>query len=153
MYSYCSALVTIDTILIMLVRMETSPINTVLPAYPKAQRTKLQQLRKLVHATAKNIADITALEESLKWGQPSFNAKPKGIGSSVRLDKRDEGVSMYFICTTGLVEQFRDIYPDKFNYIGNREIHFALDDDLHEDALSHCISMALTYHAKKKKKL
>lgn len=130
--------------------METSPINTVLSAYPEAQRAKLQQLYKLVHDTAENISDISGLEESLKWGQPSFTAKPKGLGSSVRIDSRENGVSMYFICTTGLVEQFRDIYPDTFNYIGNREIHFALDDDLHEDELSHCIAMALMYHANKK---
>lgn len=133
--------------------METSPINTVLSAYPKAQRAKLKQLRELVHDVAREILEIKGIEENLKWGQPSFTAKPKGIGSSVRIDKSGEGVSVYFICTTGLVEQFRDIYPDHFNYVGNREIHFALGDDLHEDELSHCIAMALMYHANKKKKL
>lgn len=143
---------TTHIILRILNRMETSSINTVLSGYPQPQRVKLEELRNIVHATAKNIAEIEELEESLKWGQPSFVAKPKGLGSSVRIDKRDEGVSVYFICNTGLVDKFRTIYPDQFNYIGNREIHFALDDDLNEDALSHCIAMALTYHSGKKKK-
>jgi len=133
--------------------MKTSQINTVLSGYPDAQRVRLEQLRNLVHAVADNVSDITGIEESLKWGQPSFAAKPKGMSSPVRIDKKDEGVSVYFICTTDLVERFRDIYPDNFNYIGNREIHFALGDDLHEDELSHCIAMALTYHSNKKKNL
>jgi len=106
--------------------MKTSQINTVLSGYPDAQRVRLEQLRNLVHAVADNVSDITGIEESLKWGQPSFAAKPKGMSSPVRIDKKDEGVSVYFICTTDLVERFRDIYPDNFNYIGNREIHFAL---------------------------
>ncbi len=86
-------------------------------------------------------------------GTAQFRSKTKGLGSSVRIDSREDGISIYFICNTGLVDQFREIYPDTFNYIGNREIHFALDDDLHEDELSHCIAMALMYHANKKKKL
>ena len=131
--------------------MKSSEINSVLSGYPDAQRTRLEQLRDLVHITADNIEEITELEESLKWGQPSFTAKPKGLGSSVRIDKRGEGVSVYFICNTGLVDQFREIYPGKFNYIGNREIHFAQDDHVNEDELSHCIAMALTYHKNKKK--
>ena len=133
--------------------MKTSQVNTVLSSCPEAQKAKLEQLRDLIRATANNVPQIIDIEESLKWGQPSFVASPKGLGSSVRIDKRGEGVSVYFICNTGLVDRFRDIYPDRFNYIGNREIHFALDDDLNEDELSHCIAMALTYHSDKKKKL
>lgn len=132
--------------------MKTSAINTVFAHYPEDHRMKLTQLRDLIHKTADNIESVSELEESLKWGQPSFAAKPKGLGSSVRIDKRDEGVSVYFICNTGLVDKFREIYPDRFNYIGNREIYFALEDDLHEDELSHCIAMTLTYHSAKKKK-
>ncbi len=132
--------------------MKNSQIDSILSGYPEAQKTRLEQLRELVHNTAGNIEEITGLDESLKWGQPSFAAKPKGLGSSVRIDKRDEGVSIYFICNTGLVDQFREIYPDTFNYIGNREIHFAKDDLFNEEELSHCIAMALTYHKNKKKK-
>ena len=130
--------------------MKTSPINTVLSRYPDAHKAKLEHLRNLIHGTAGKILEIAEVEESLKWGQPSFGVKPKGTGSSVRIDKRDEGISVYFICNTGLVDKFREIYPDTFNYVGNREIHFALDDDLHEDELSHCIAMTFTYHSNKK---
>ena len=132
--------------------MKNLQINSVLSSYPDAHKLKLEQLRVLVHQTANEIEEIKELEESLKWGQPSFVAKPKGLGSSVRIDKRDDGVSVYFICNTGLVDQFREIYPDTFNYKGNREIHFAVDENLPEDELSHCIAMALTYHSNKKKK-
>ena len=85
-------------------------------------------------------------------GAAQFYGQTKGLGSSVRIDKRGEGVSVYFICNTGLVDRFREIYPETFNYVGNREIHFAQDDHVNEDELSHCIAMALTYHKNKKKK-
>ena len=132
--------------------MKTSQISTILSQHSAAHQAKLQALRDLIHATADITPEITELEESLKWGQPSFIVKPKGIGSTVRIDKKDDGVSIYFICTTGLIDKFREIYPDAFNYMGNREIHFALEDDLNEDELAHCIAMALTYHLNKKRK-
>ncbi|MEO0909576.1 MAG: hypothetical protein AAFX96_04300, partial [Pseudomonadota bacterium] len=78
--------------------------------------------------------------------------KPDRIGSTVRIDKSGDGVSVYFICTTGLVDQFREIYPESFNYVGNREIHFDLKDKLPKDELKHCIAMAFTHHLNKKKK-
>ena len=129
-----------------------SPIDKVLDSYDKPQAQRLEELREIIHDTAEDIPQIKRLEECLKWGQPSFVVKPDRIGSTVRIDKSGDGVSVYFICTTGLVDQFREIYPESFNYVGNREIHFGLKDKLPKDELKHCIAMAFTHHLNKKKK-
>jgi len=128
--------------------MKDQTVTDAISKHPDVVSSKLNYLRDMIHLTAENIAEVKSVEESLKWGQPSFAPNPKKIGSSVRVDKSGEGVSLYFICTTTLVEDFRELYPDTFNYIGNREIHFAIDDEIPEDELSHCIAMTLTYKLK-----
>jgi hypothetical protein len=39
-------------------------------------------------------------------------------------------------------------HKDKFRYEGNRAILFRVDDKVPVRELSHCISMALTYHSR-----
>ena len=58
---------------------------------------------------------------------------------------------MYFHCQTNLVSTFREVYPNAFTYEGNRSILFEPEGELPEAELRHCISMALTYHLRKKK--
>ncbi|UUX49810.1 DUF1801 domain-containing protein [Nisaea acidiphila] len=128
----------------------TDIIGEALAGRPPAQRKRLQELRALIRRTAESCDEVSELEECLKWGQPSFVPKPKGIGSTVRIDARGDGVSVYFICTTGLVEHFRELYPGAFDFIGNREIHFSPEEDFPEAELSHCVALALTYHKRKK---
>ena len=126
-------------------------ILNVISGYPAKQRDKLFELRDIILKTALSIDAVSDVEECLKWGQPSFIAKPKGVGSTVRIDKHEEGVAVYFICNTNLVETFREIYPDKFCFEGNRALVFEQDKAIPTQELSHCIAMALTYHLNKRK--
>lgn len=126
------------------------PISAAIAEKPATQRARLDALRSLIHRVAAQTEAIAGLEESLKWGQPSFVARPRKLGSSVRIDTKGDGVSVYFICTTGLVERFRELYPDSFRFVGNRELHFAAGDAVPEPELAHCIAMALTYHKSKR---
>lgn len=105
-----------------------------------------KRLKMLIFEAAASDNRVGPLEESLKWGQPSFTPLRKNIGSSVRLSTLQDGaVGMYFICTTGLVDRFKEIYPDFFDYRNGREIVFKQDDNFDVEALKHCIIMALTY--------
>ena len=102
-------------------------------------------LKHLIASVAADNPRIGPLEESLKWGQPSFTPKKRNVGSSVRIQENDDGShSLMFICHTNLVGQFRELYGDQLDFDGNRAIHLR-EDDLESDALKHCISMALTY--------
>ena len=114
--------------------------------YPKSIRPKMLKLRKLVLETATEAEDINRLEETLKWGEPSYLAKK---GSTIRMDwkeKAPEQYAMYFKCTSKLVPTFKTLYGNKFTFEGNRAIVFKLDDEVPVAEIKHCISMALTYH-------
>lgn len=115
-------------------------------AFPAPARARLLNLRALIYDTAAKTPDAGALEESLKWGEPAYRAKG---GSTIRLGwkARTPGeVAMYFICTTGLVDAFRDLYAGTLPFAGNRAVLFDMKSRLKEKALRHCIAMALTYH-------
>lgn len=121
-------------------------------SYPKPVRDRLLALRKMIFDVAKKTPGVGKLEEALRWGQPSYLTPETGSGSTIRIDQiRNEPgkYAMYFICTSGLIEDFRELYRDEMNFMGNRSIVFGVDDRLPEAALRHCISLALTYHLRK----
>lgn len=115
-------------------------------SYPDTVRDKMLFLRNLVIATAEETAGIDELEETLKWGEPSFVTKS---GSTLRMDwkeKSPEQYAMYFQCTSRLVGTFRVVFEHEFQYEGNRAIVFQLNQKIPELALKECIKATLTYH-------
>ncbi len=66
--------------------------------------------------------DVNALEETLKWGEPSYLTKG---GITLRMDWKDRALDryeMYFNCNTSLVDTFKEVYGDVFTFEGNRVI-------------------------------
>ena len=121
-------------------------VKDIFNAYPIPMRDALLYLRELVLTSAKQIDGLDILEETLKWGEPSYLTK---FGSTVRMDwkqKKPEQFAIYFKCTSLLVPTFKTIYNDKFNYENNRAIVFKLTDKIPDNELKHCISLALNYH-------
>ncbi len=99
--------------------------------------------------TAAELVGVKDLEETLKWGEPSYLTKG---GSALRMDwkeKAPEQYAIYFNCNTSLVATFKEVYGDVFAFEGNRAIVFGETDQLPTDELKHCISLALTYHRAK----
>lgn len=124
-------------------------------AYPPKLRGKLAALRQLILKTAASTKGVGRLEETLKWGQPSYLTSETKSGSTVRIDRvkaSDEQYAVYFHCQTDLVSTFRELYPKKFEYSGNRAIILEASKKPDEKALAHCIALSLTYHARKSEK-
>jgi hypothetical protein len=122
--------------------------------YPRPVRDKLLALRRMIFEVAKKTPGVGKLEEGLRWGQPSYLTPETGSGSTIRIDQiGGEGrkYAMYFICTSGLVEEFKELYENEMKFEGNRSIVFDVADKLPEAALRHCISLALTYHQRKQR--
>lgn len=114
--------------------------------YPDLIRDKMQHLRELVIETAEETEGVTELEETLKWGEPSFITKH---GSTLRMDwkeKTPNQYAMYFQCTSRLVDTFRLVFDQKFQYEGKRAIVFQLNQKIPEMELKECIKATLTYH-------
>ena len=126
--------------------IKTDPqVEIVFRNYPDFIRDKMQFLRKLVHETAHEM-QLGSLTETLKWGEPSFVTKK---GSTLRMDWKEKNPSqyaMYFQCTSRLVETFKLVFGDRFNYEGKRAIIFRLDEEIPVDQLKQCIKATLRYH-------
>ena len=125
---------------------KSAEVDRVFANYPEAVRDKMQFLRALVIETAEETAGVSELEERLKWGEPAFVTK---IGSTLRMDwkaKAPNQYAMYFQCTSRLVETFKIVFDDKFQYEGNRAIVFRLRMAIPVMELKECIKASLMYH-------
>ena len=121
-------------------------VELVFNKYPDSVQEKILNLRNLIIESANEIDELIDLEETLKWGEPSYLTKH---GSTVRIDwksKYPNQYAMYFKCTSKLVPTFKLIYKDTFNFDGNRAIIFGLEDNIPKKKLKNCIKTALTYH-------
>jgi hypothetical protein len=117
--------------------------------YPPSMRKKLMDLRNLVYEAASETDGIGEVEETLKWGEPSYLVRG---GSTIRIDWKERSpdqYAMYFHCQTKLVDTFRELYGDRLKFEGNRAIVFRKDDPVPQEILKHCIALSLTYHSRK----
>jgi len=124
-----------------------TPVAAVFASYPAGIKAKLLGLRRLILDVAGKM-DVD-VEETLRWSQPAYISKGS---STIRIDrlKGDASrVAMFFICHTDLIASFRELYPE-LSYEGNRAILLDVRGRLPEDALRHCVSLALTYRSRKK---
>ena len=107
-------------------------VDAVFANYPDFVRDKMQALRELVLETAEETEGVYQLEETLKWGEPSFVTKD---GSTLRMDwkeKTPDQYAMYFHCSSRLVDAFRLV--------------FKLNQKIPKAELKECIKATLTYH-------
>jgi Domain of unknown function (DU1801) len=130
-------------------------VDAVFSTYPAPIKARLLALRQLILDTAEATEGVGALQETLKWGQPSYLTTATKSGSTIRIDQvksaTNDQYALYFHCQTDLVETFRELYPTEFRYAGNRSILLNAADKIPEPALRHCVALALTYHLRKRK--
>ena len=126
-------------------------VAAIFDSFPPKIRSRLLALRALIFDTAAATEGVGALEETLRWGDPSYLTTQSQSGSMIRMNFRGGNCAMYFHCQTNLVARFREIYPDRLNYEGNRAILVGDSGDFPEDAIRHCVALALTYRLDRKK--
>ena len=130
-------------------------VERVFDRYPAPVRRKLLSLRALIFETAALTQGVGALEETLKWGQPSYLTPETKSGSTIRIDqvKKAEGAyALYVHCQSGLVHQFKELYGTELRFDGKRAILFDLAKPLPVEPVRHCVALALTHHLRKKQK-
>ncbi len=127
-----------------------SDINNKLAAYPEILAVRLGVVRKLIQNIAARDKAIGEIEESLKWGQISFAARNPKSGTPMRIDgDADAGTCSLFVpCSSNLIEDFRTLHPNMFDYYGNREVRMDLSEPLPITELSLFIAAALRYYLK-----
>ena len=129
--------------------IENPDVAEVFERYPKNVQKGLMLLRRLILVTASETKGVGELEETLRWGEPSYITTESKNGSTVRLGWKKSNplqYALHFHCGTKLVDTFREIYGDSLRFEGNRAIVFDEDDCVPELEIKHCIALALTYH-------
>ena len=129
--------------------IEDKAVKKVFEVYPARAVTKTLALRRLVIETSRKIKGIELLEESLKWGEPSYRSS---AGSPLRIAwkvKSPDQYALYVSCSTNLIATFRYLYDDVFQFEGKRGVIFQNSEKVASKELKHCIALALTYHKKK----
>jgi len=124
-------------------------VEVVFNNYPKNVQNKIAHIRNLILEVAQETISIDELEETLKWGEPSYITKK---GSTLRIawkKKTPDQYGMYFQCTSKLVASFKVAYKSVFTFEGTRAIIFKLNEEIPQIELKRCIATALTYHTKK----
>jgi hypothetical protein len=129
-------------------RFHSPAVAATFSDYPPKIRARLLNLRALIFEVAAETPGVGAIEETLKWGEPAYLTTETKSGSTIRIawkKSQPNQYSMYFICTTNLVETFRSLFPREFEYEGNRAINFKAEGAIPEDSIRFCIAAALTY--------
>ncbi|WP_164118393.1 DUF1801 domain-containing protein [Sphingorhabdus sp. Alg239-R122] len=122
-------------------------VRKVFDSYPDSVSHRLYKLRRWILEVADADERIGIIEESLKWGQPSYAPAVTKSGTAVRIDTHcavEESCALYVHCGTSLVARWRDIYGG-LAFDGNRAVIFDPAQPLPKAIVHHCIAMAFTY--------
>lgn len=116
--------------------------------YPEVARLRLEALRALVFQIASEL-ELDEVEESLKWGEPSYRVK---TGSPFRMDWKEKTPDYYYLffhCQSKLVDTFHELYGDTLQFQGNRAVVLSLSQPFPEAIIKRCLELALTYQQRK----
>ena len=121
-------------------------VENIFNNYPEFIKSKLIKLRELIYIVAQE-QNLGAVEESLKWGEPSYNTIN---GSPIRIGFKGALCYLFFHCQSKLVSTFRELYSHNLTFEGDRAIVLNSEKPLPEYPLKACIKLALTYHSVKR---
>ncbi|MEP3246639.1 MAG: DUF1801 domain-containing protein [Sneathiella sp.] len=127
--------------------IEDLAIAALYKSYPEPVRAKLLQLRHMIYTLAADDERIGTVEETLKWGVPSYQTKAPKSGTPIRLQwleaKAQYGIFVH--CQTTLIESFKPSSTD-LKFDKNRGILFQQNEEFPEGNIQAFLRRALTYH-------
>ena len=124
---------------------QSPQIAAVFAAFPAPARATLTDLRTLIFELAAELP-IGGLDESLKWGQPSYLGRMPNSGTPIRLGVTKSGdVAILAHCQSTVISDFRAIAPLGMRFDGNRALLLAAEDRPDDAAIAPLIRAALTY--------
>src|SRR5262249_19134376 len=75
----------------------TPAVKAKFATYAPAQRRQLEAMRALVLDVARATAGVGAIEETLKWGQPSYLTPETKSGTTIRIDAHPSGGAAMYV--------------------------------------------------------
>lgn len=129
-----------------------SPLLSKVARWPEPAQQALWHCRSVFHKVADD-ADVGALDETLKWGQPSWRPTKPRTGSTLRMDwnpKFPDRLSLFVDCKTDLAARMKDMYPNLPENDGQRHLAIDLTAPLPDQAIAHLADLTFTYHRAKR---
>lgn len=136
------------------IEFQSAAVKAVFDAYDPVVRERMLALRQCLFDVAAENPAIGPIEETLKWGQPSYLTPKTKSGTTVRFDaiaKEPGTIGLYVHCQTTLADTYRTLYGDELDIDGKRCVKLGPNIKLPSQPISHCIELALTYHLNKRK--
>ncbi|MEH6402647.1 MAG: DUF1801 domain-containing protein [Sneathiella sp.] len=131
--------------------IDSLDVAAVFQSFPDEARQKLLSVRQLIFDLSNESDTVGDIEETLKWGVPSYLTKHPKSGTTIRLQwlpaSRQYGIFVH--CQTSLIADFKEQYQFSLKFDKNRGILFEEKEDFPEPIIKKFVSNALTYHSKK----
>lgn len=122
-------------------------VADVFATFPTAERAMALTLRDLIFDVAEDTSEAGQIEETLKWGQPSYLTPETKSGSTLRIGlAKGGGVAIFAHCATTIISTYAQTFADADQIEGNRAVIFQNADDIVKDRLRILIRHGLTYH-------
>jgi len=124
----------------------TQELRDAFQSFDANTRGPLEVARKIILETASELDQIDQMDESLKWGQPSYAPTPK-TGTPIRLGVTKSGEPTLFVhCQTTLVSDLEADNAHGLQTIDNRAVVLPKTDLNAHQGLRNFVKAALTYH-------
>lgn len=116
-------------------------------AFPPEARAMALTLRDLIFSVAGDNPEVGEIEETLKWGQPSYLTPQTKSGSTLRVGvPKQGGAALFAHCATDIISTYANTFPGTDQIEGNRAVIFTTPDDIVPLRLRLLIYHGLTYH-------
>lgn len=123
----------------------TSTVQAAFNAMPSATRDTLLAIRTMIYDLAADLP-VGRIEETLKWGQPSYATPDTNAATPIRLGVTKSGTPAIFThCQSSVMSDFQSICGTGFTFDGNRALHLPADAMPPLDSLTPLLRAALTY--------
>ena len=114
-------------------------------AMPEPARDTLLKIRTMIYRLAADLP-VGRIEETLKWGQPSYATPDTKAATPIRLGVTKTGTPAIFThCQSSVMADFQSICGTGFTFDGNRALHLPADALPPLDNLAPLLRAALTY--------
>lgn len=122
-------------------------VADVFATFPDGSRDMALALRALIYDVAAETPEAGRIEETLKWGQPSYLTPETKSGSTLRVGiAKGGGVAIFAHCGTSIIRTYAETFPSTDRIEGNRAVIFDTMDDIVPERLRLLIKHGLTYH-------
>ena len=124
---------------------QTPAIKAKFDTFDPVHRDALLALRGLIFDVAGTL-HVGRIEESLKWGQPSYNTPDTHAATPIRLSVTKAGdIGIFTHCQSTVMGDFRNTAPPDMRFDGNRALHLDPSELLPLGDITPLIRAALTY--------